>query len=317
MLKKAIIFPGQGSQVLGMGRDFYENFAEAREVFELVDDCLNFKLSNVIFGGSQEDLSKTMNAQPALMCTSVAILRVLQKQSGKNISELASISAGHSLGEYSALCAVESISLSDTVKLLKERGRAMYEAMPNGGAMMACIGLSVAELERMIDQVLQTNPSNVCQIANDNILNQIVVSGHANAIDTLHQLGVGAGAKMIKLKVSGAFHSRLMLPAEQRMREVLEDVNINEPCIPIISNYDANVTVDPVEIKENLALQICNRVRWRETLDLMRELGVEEVAEIGGQRVLTGMLKNGGYNEFNVMSISTVEELDAFLAKWG
>lgn len=313
-MNRAFVFPGQGSQIIGMGKDFYDAFAIAREVFQEVDEALKFNLSKIIFEGPEADLTSTVNTQAALMATSIAILRTLLRESGKKITDLCRVAAGHSLGEYSALCAADSMNLSDTANLLKVRGSAMQEACPEGvGAMAACLGI---ELDLLEDVIKNAITSGVCQIANDNIAGQIVISGHSENIDNIVAILKDLGYKAIKLKVSAPFHSTLMKPAEIKMVEALAAVNLSIPSAPILANVTAQITNDPVEIKSNLITQICGRVRWRETLDEFARGRINKIVEIGSGKVLAGLARKSGH-DFETFNISNVIELDEYLKRIG
>lgn len=309
-INRAFLFPGQGSQVVGMGKEFFDNFDAARSVFETVDDILGYKLSDIIFNGPIEDLTLTANTQPALMAVSLAIFRAIIKQSGKKINELSSFALGHSLGEYSAICASQSLSLEDTAKLLHVRGTSMQKACPEGfGAMAACIGISYKELK----QVLEIYAGNgVCQIANDNVDGQIVISGHAENIDHMIAVLKDTGHKAIKLKVSAPFHSELMKPAEGPMLTALGGVTFKVPLVPVIANVTAKAETAPEEIRSNLITQICGTVRWRETMDELAHLGVTELVEIGSGSVLSGLARKTSHG-FKVSNISTIAEMEEFL----
>ncbi len=310
-MNRAFIFPGQGSQIVGMGKDFHDNFDEAKSVFKIVDEVLNYPLSNIIFNGSIEELTLTENAQPALMAVSIAILSVIIKQSGKKTNELSSFVAGHSLGEYSALCGVQSLSLKDTAKLLHIRGTSMQQASPQGeGAMAACIGITLKELKELLDF---SSVDGICQIANDNVEGQIVISGHNENINYIVSVLKDLGYKAIKLKLSAPFHSALMKPAEAPMSSALIQTNIKIPSVPLIANVTAKQTVSPDEIRSNLVSQICGAVRWRETMDELHRLGVNELVEIGSGKVLTGLAKKTPHN-FKVTNILTVAEMEQFVS---
>lgn len=308
-MKTAFIFPGQGSQQIGMAQDFYRSFYIAREVFECVNDTLNYDLSKIIFQGPDEDLSATINTQPALMTVSIAILRVVQQETGKNIEDLCDLVAGHSLGEYSALCAAEALSLENTARLLKTRATSMQEACPKGkGGMAACLGISYDELNQMIEDLIEDG---ACQIANDNVDGQIVISGHLRNIDTMVVALKNKGYKAIKLNVSAPFHSKIMEKAEGPMKKALSGVVLNTPVVPLLANVTAELSSEPNEIKNNLVAQISGTVRWRETMDEFAELGVKHLVEIGSGKVLSGLAKKSPYH-FQISNIETISDLKNF-----
>ena len=309
-MKTAFIFPGQGSQLIGMGKDFYDNFKPAKETFQIVDEVLKRKLTDIIFNGSSEELTLTTNAQPALMAVSMAIINIIKAETGKSLDSLCDYTAGHSLGEYSALCSTESISLETAAKLLHIRSISMQEACPEGeGSMAACINIPLQKLEEILEDI---NKINLCQIANDNIEGQIVISGKTTAIDHAISIIKDLGYKAIKLKVSAPFHCSLMKPAEDKMRVALDQAVINKPLIPVIQNYTAKPTLDPKEIKQNLILQICGRVRWHETLELFNTLDITHIVEIGAGSILINMLRKVNC-PFKLSNISNLEELQNFL----
>lgn len=306
-MNRAFVFPGQGSQIVGMGKEFYDNFQVARKTFETVDKTLGRKLSHIIFNGSSEDLTLTINAQPALMTISMAILNVIKQQTNRNVSNLCSYVAGHSLGEYSALCAAESIDLQVTTELLAVRSKSMQEAYPVGhGSMAACIGVPLKKLEEIIKEVTSLD------IANDNIEGQVVISGKVMAVERIISIVKDLGYKAIKLNVSSPFHCSLMKPAEDKMAKALDKITINKPFVPVIQNVTAKPTTNPIEIKQNLISQICGRVRWRQTLDKLENLKIEQIVEIGAGKVLTSMLKKTDH-KFNLINVSTIVELEEFL----
>lgn len=309
-MNRAFIFPGQGSQIVGMGKDFFDAFPASRATFQSVDDILKVNLSDIIFNGPAEELTLTENTQPALMTTSMAILNAILKQTGKIVNELCTYVAGHSLGEYSALCAAKAFSLEDTARLLKIRGSSMQNASkPGEGAMAACLGIKADVLQAMIDDL---NHDGVCQIANDNVEGQIVISGHNDNIDRMVAILKDVGVKAIKLKVSAPFHSSLIKAAEGPMKEALSTAKINKPAVPLIANVTAKIVTDTMEIQQNLVTQICGRVRWRETMDELSRLGITELVEIGSGSVLTGLAKKSPHN-FKTINISTVSEMNNFL----
>lgn len=310
MLNKAFVFPGQGSQNVTMGKDFYEVFPVARETFHRVDEACNKSLSRLIFNGPDDDLTMTINAQPALMVVSMAVLNVITQQSKKDISLLCSYLAGHSLGEYSALCAAGSISLEDNARLLSIRSQSMQEAcLPGLGSMAACLGVSLQVLEQVL---IDHQALGVCEIANDNIAGQLIISGHTVVVDQVILALKNLGCKAIKLRVSSPFHCSLMKPAEAKMAATLGPVLIYQPALPVIANVTGRAMTTPLEIKQNLIAQICGRVLWRQTLDQLASLGVEEIVEIGAGRVLTGMLKKTTH-QFKLTNVSNLTEFDDFM----
>ncbi len=311
MSKKAFIFPGQGSQSIGMAKEFYENFDVAKEVFEEVNSTLGKNLTKIMFEGPEDLLTDTENAQPAIMTASIAILRVLEKESGKNIDELCSFVAGHSLGEYTALCASESLSLVDTARLLKVRGEAFAEASKkSSGTMMALVGATVEQAEEVAKKA--KIEGEICQIANDNTVGQIVLSGNVNSMNKAIEIATEMKIKRaIVLKVAGAFHSELMLPAVEKMKEILQNVVINEPKVKVIANYTANIE-DKNDIKSNLIKQITGTVKWRETMLLLERLSSDNFVEVGSSKVLTNMVSKT-CKDIKVTTINSVESLNEFL----
>jgi [acyl-carrier-protein] S-malonyltransferase len=290
IMKTAFVFPGQGSQSVGMGKEFYDNFPLARQVFEEVDDALNQKLSNLIFNGPLEELTLTANAQPAIMTTSIAILRTLQQETGKDINDLCQYVAGHSLGEYTALCAAQSISLADTARLVKLRGQTMQNAVaPGVGAMAAVLGMTLESIIEILESV-STN-GQICQIANDNCPGQVVISGHLEAVDLACAQIIASGNKAIKLPVSAPFHCSLMEPVKEVMVEALHNCKIVSPKIPVFANVLADGITEPDHIINCLVEQISGMVRWRETIITLKELNVDHITEVGAGKVLTGINK--------------------------
>jgi [acyl-carrier-protein] S-malonyltransferase len=285
----AFTFPGQGSQAVGMGKDLAEQFPEARTVFAEVDDALGEALSDTIFNGPEDKLTLTANAQPALMAVSMAAFRVLEAR-GLDLKSKVGYVAGHSLGEYSALCAAGTFSLADTARLLRIRGNAMQAAVPAGaGAMAAIIGLEQADVVAVCEEASKLG---ACQIANDNGGGQIVISGEKAAIEKAAELATDKGAKRaILLPVSAPFHSSLMAPAADAMREALAAVKMSDPVVPLIANVRAAPVTDAGEIAKLLVEQVTGQVRWRETVQWFAANDVTTLYEIGAGKVLTGLAK--------------------------
>ena len=302
----SLVFPGQGSHYIGMGKDFSENFPIAKKVYDEVDEELGFSLSNLIFDGKIEDLTLTKNAQPAIMATSIAILKTLETEGFK--IENSTFVAGHSLGEYTALCATGSISLADTANLLKMRGLFMQEAVPVGvGAMVAIIGLDVNKVESLINDF---KDDEICEIANDNEPKQVVLSGSRLAIEKICENAKSFGAKRaILLPVSAPFHCSLMTPAKKNMINLISEVNVKKPTVPLISNITAIPTQKIAEIRVNLIKQITGRVRWRESVLYMQNYGIKKTYEIGPGRVLCNLIKRT-VDKMEQTNISKVEDLD-------
>jgi len=310
-MARAFVFPGQGSQEVGMGRDLADAFAPAREVFEEIDDALGQNLRKVMLEGPVEDLQLTENAQPALMAMSVAVLRVLQAEGNFELGAKCSFVAGHSLGEYSALTAAGTFALADAARVLKERGRAMQQAVPVGkGAMAALLGVELEAAEEIAAAAAQ---GGVCAAANDNAPGQIVISGDAEAVDRALAIAAERGFKRaIKLPVSAPFHCALMQPAADRMAEVLAQTKITFPAVPVIANVTAAPSSDPDEIRKLLIEQVTSRVRWRECVLAMKSHNVDTVVEIGAGKVLTGLTKRID-KELTGMSVSSPADVEAFL----
>ena len=306
---KAFIFPGQGSQKIGMGVDLAEASAHAREVFEEVDDALAQKLSAIMRDGPEDQLTLTANAQPAIMANAIATLRVLEREFGVALAEKASCVAGHSLGEYTALCAINAFTLGDTARLLKLRGQAMQEAVPVGiGAMAALLG---ADIDKATALAQAAAEGEVCEIANDNDPTQVVISGHAEAIERAIALAKDHGIKRgIKLPVSAPFHCSLMQPAAERMAQALEGTPLQGFALPLYANVTAARVTDPQEERELLVRQVTGRVRWRESVLAMREGGVEHFVELGGK--VLGPMVGRIDPEAQVTSLVTMADLEAF-----
>jgi [acyl-carrier-protein] S-malonyltransferase len=287
-MSRAYVFPGQGAQTIGMGRALAEAYPASKAVFDEVDEALGQKLSALIWDGSIEDLTLTTNAQPALMATSIAALRALESE-GLGL-EGASFVAGHSLGEYSALCAAGAWGLADTARLLRIRGRAMQEAVPVGvGAMAALLGLDFAKATEV---ALEAAQGEVCQAANDNDPAQVVVSGHRGAVERALEIARAKGAKRaILLPVSAPFHCALMQPAAEVMAGALTSVRISAPKVPVVANVRAEAVGDPDLIRALLVQQVTSSVRWRESVLWMEAAGVTEFWEIGAGKALSGMIR--------------------------
>ncbi|MCB1538204.1 MAG: ACP S-malonyltransferase [Rhodospirillales bacterium] len=294
-MTRAFVFPGQGSQSIGMGKALAESFAEAREVFERINDALGQDLTKVMWEGAESDLNLTENTQPALFAVSMAVVRILKKQGGIRISEAGAFVAGHSLGEYSALTAVKALELDDSARLLRARGRAMQRAVPVGqGGMAAILGLDFESVSALARENAATNTDGdgVCEAANDNAPGQVVISGHLEAVQRFMALAQGHGAKRaIMLPVSAPFHCRLMAPAAAEMAKALAQVTIRPPSIPVVCNVSAKAEDEPGRIRQLLVDQITGRVRWRESIQWMAGANVTEVVELGAGKVLSGLTR--------------------------
>lgn len=310
-MTRAFVFPGQGSQFVGMGKELADNFASAREVFQEVNDALSQDLFKLMVEGPESELTLTANAQPALMAHSMAVVRILEKDFGIQLKNYAKFVAGHSLGEYSAACAAGVFSLTDTAKLLRTRGDAMQKAVPVGvGGMAAVIGVSYQDVVALAEAC--ADGKNICVAANDNADGQIVLSGHLPAIEKAVEIASEFGAKRcIKLPVSAPFHSPLMKPAADVMAEALGKVKTNKPQIPLIQNVLASAVTDDKEIVKHLIEQVTGSVRWRETVDYMAEQEVTDVAELGAGKVLSGIINRSkkGITAISVGSVADIEKL--------
>jgi [acyl-carrier-protein] S-malonyltransferase len=285
----AFTFPGQGSQAVGMGKALAETYPEARAVFQEVDDALGEKLSAIIWDGPIETLTLTENAQPALMAVSMAVARVLAAQ-GVVLAQHVRCVAGHSLGEYAALAAAGAISLADTARLLRARGKAMQAAVPVGqGAMAALLGIDAEGARKAVTEAAQ---GDVCQVANDNDPGQVVISGHKAAVERAGEIAKKYGAKRaLMLNVSAPFHCALMAPAAAVMATELAAVNVRAPAVPVIANVTAARVTDPAAIRQHLVEQVTGTVRWRESVAAMAADGITTIFELGSGKVLTGMVK--------------------------
>lgn len=311
-MTRAIVFPGQGSQAVGMGKELAETSATARHVFQEVDEALGQNLSGLMFEGDAETLTLTENAQPALMAVSIAVLRTLEETTGLRVDQIASFVAGHSLGEYSALAATGAFSLADTARLLKLRGRAMQEAVPVGvGAMAALLGLDLAEAQEIAAEAAQ---GEICTAANDNAPGQVVVSGHKAAVERAVAIASQRGAKRsVMLPVSAPFHCPLMAPAAAVMADALAQVDIRTPSVPLVANVTASAVTDPVDIRRLLVEQVTGAVRWRESVLFMRAHGVTELVELGAGKVLTGLAKRID-RELAARAVGTPSDIEALSA---
>ncbi len=313
-MRFAFIFPGQGSQAVGMGRVIAQAFSAAREVFEEVDEALRQNLSKLIWEGPESDLTLTENAQPAIMAVSLAVIRVLEQDAGLDIARHARLLAGHSLGEYSALAAAGGLRLGDAARLLKLRGRAMQEAVPAGeGAMSALIGIEVADAEAAAAEAAAQG--GVCVVANDNAPGQVVISGTKETVERAGGFAKEKGARrVLSLAVSAPFHCPLMTPAAEKMREALAQVTLRPPAAPIVANVTAAEVAEPETIRNLLVEQMTGRVRWRESVLSFRSLGADATVECGGEKVLTGMVKRID-RDLQTNSIDTPVDIESFAKK--
>lgn len=310
----AFIFPGQGSQAVGMGAELANAYPAAQAVFSEVDEALGQKLSQLIWAGPEADLTLTENAQPALMAVSMAVMRVLGETKGLLLAGKVAYVAGHSLGEYSALAAAGALSLADTARLLRTRGRAMQEAVPVGeGAMAALLGADLAQAQELAEAAAQ---GGVCQAANDNAPGQVVISGSRAAIERAIELAPKYGARRaVLLPVSAPFHCALMQPAAEAMREALADVKIKTPVVPVIANVLAEPISDTEAIRTRLVEQVTGMVRWRETMNYLADHEVGTVYEVGAGRVLTGIARR--FEGIEAKSVGTPDELEGAAAALG
>lgn len=311
-MSRAFVFPGQGSQEVGMGLALSKAFPAAKLVFEEVDDALEKRLSRIMFDGPMEELTLTENTQPALMAHSMAVIRVLEEEGGIKVAEVASFVAGHSLGEYSALAAAGAIPLGETARLLQTRGEAMQAAVPVGkGAMAAILGLGLEDVEAVAADAAEDQ---VCDVANDNSDGQVVVSGDTDAVERAVEIAKERGArKAMMLTVSAPFHCSLLDPAADIMTYALASANITTPNPPVVANVTAAPVSDPDDIRNLLVEQVTSRVRWRECVLAMRDQGVDELCEIGPGKVLTGLNRRID-RELTGRAIGTPEDIEEFLA---
>ncbi len=304
-MSKALLFPGQGAQFVGMGQDLYTTFSSAKEVFNQIDDALSCNLSKIIFEGPADTLTHTENAQPALMAVSMAMIKVLENEKGWDLSQWFQFVAGHSLGEYTALCATGALSVTDAAKLLRKRGCAMAKASQNkAGIMAALVGLSISD-------VLKITQETGCFISNDNAIGQIVVSGAKETVEKACTLAMNRGAKKtVVLPVSGAFHSPLMQEAAEEMKDILLNTPMQSPRIPIVCNVKASPQTDVGQIKELLFEQMTGCVRWTQTIQYMFDQEIDTLVEVGAGRVLTGLAKRiePTMRAFSINNVSSLEE---------
>ncbi|WP_096702239.1 ACP S-malonyltransferase [Magnetospirillum sp. 15-1] len=310
-MTRAFVFPGQGSQAVGMGRELAEAFPVARQLFQEVDDALSQKLSALMFEGPEDQLTLTENAQPALMAMSMAVVRVLETEGKLDLAQAASFVAGHSLGEYSALAAAGTFTVADTARLLKIRGQAMQKAVPVGmGAMAALLG---SELEQAREIAALAAEGDVCEAANDNGGSQVVLSGHKGAVDRAIKIAAEKGIKRaIPLPVSAPFHCALMQPAADAMAEALAKVEMKAPRVPLVANVTAARVTDPAAIRDLLVRQVTGTVRWRESVLFMKAEGVTSLVELGAGKVLGGLAKRID-KELSGSSVGTPADIEAFL----
>ena len=310
-MSRAVVFPGQASQAVGMGREVAQAFPAAREVFEEIDEALGQNLSRLMFEGPDDELILTANAQPAIMAVSLAVMRVLRVEGGFDLASSAAFVAGHSLGEYSALAAAGSLGLADTARLLKTRGIAMQDAVPVGqGAMAALIGLDLDVVQAVADEAAA---GEVCTAANDNAPGQVVVSGSVGAVERAIEIAKAKGAKRaILLPVSAPFHCALLAPAADVMAEALAGVSMEPPKVPLVANVTARPVTDPEEIRRLLVEQVTGMVRWRECVLTMKGEGVDTVVEVGAGKVLSGLIRRID-GDLGAISVGTPETIEEFL----
>ena len=313
----ALVFPGQGSQVVGMGRDLAAAFTPAREVFEAVDETLKQNLSRLMFEGPAEELTLTANAQPALMAVSLAVLRVLETEGGLDIKNRVALVAGHSLGEYSALAAVRAFDVAQAARLLRLRGEAMQKAVPAGtGAMAALLGAEMEQARAICERAAQnpeTGQREVVEAANDNGGGQVVISGHKAAVERAVEIAKAEGIRRaMLLPVSAPFHSSLMAPAADAMGEALERDPPRAPLVPVVANVTAAKATDPDTIRDLLVRQVTGTVRWRECVAAMAAMGCDTFVEVGSGKVLTGLMKRNA-PEATAMACGTPAEIEAVL----
>jgi len=312
-MTRAFVFPGQGSQAVGMGMELAKAFPAARAVFQEVDDALGQHLSRLMAEGPEAELTLTENAQPALMAVGIAALRAIEREGNTTLAKLASLVAGHSLGEYAALCAAGAFDLADTARLLKRRGRAMQTAGPVGeGAMAALMGMEL-DAARAVAKEASDATGQVCDVANDNAPGQVVVSGSVAAVDKAIELAAGRGSRRsIKLPVSAPFHCRLMQPAADAMEKALAEVRVAVPVVPVVANVSAEPVDDPDIIRALLVQQVTATVRWRDCVAAMKARGTTTLVECGAGKVLSGLTRRID-KDLQATSVGTPAEVEAFL----
>lgn len=306
---RALLFPGQGSQSVGMGLEFYKKYDLVKKIFTKADEKLNFSISEIILNGPDDKLQLTKNAQPAILTVSYSIYQVLKKEYNYDFTSF-KFFAGHSLGEYSALVCSDALDFNDALYLLHERGKAMQEAVPLGkGSMVAVLGMDILKLKQLLQ-----DKKNICEIANDNADGQVIISGEKDGVGDFLKTLKEKKIKFIPLKVSAPFHCSLMKPAAEKMREKIISTNFSEPKLKIINNVTAEETSDSSNIKKLLIDQICSTVRWRESLLKMSNLGVEDFIEIGPGKALTGMVKRTlKQKKVNCFSINSIADIKDFI----
>ncbi|MBE0533548.1 MAG: ACP S-malonyltransferase [Rhodospirillales bacterium] len=310
-MTRAFVFPGQGSQAVGMGRELAAAFPAARHLFQEVDDALSQHLAQLMFEGPGEELTLTENAQPALMAVSLAVIRVLGQEGGMDVAKACAFVAGHSLGEYSALAAAEALSVPAAASLLKTRGRAMQQAVPVGvGGMAALIGVDFEAAQAIAKEASEVG---VCETANDNAPGQVVVSGTLAAVERAVAIAGGKGArKCVMLPVSAPFHCSLLAPAAEVMQEALEGADVKSPVVPLIANVTAEPVQDAAEIRRLLVKQVTSTVRWRESVLAMKALGVDTLVEVGVGKVLSGLTRRID-RDLAAMAVGTPEDIEALV----